>query len=387
MYLCLSGLLPERFLYLEVYMLRLTSKTLLFPYYAVLRIRHALYNKGLFKSSSFRTPVVCIGNVAVGGTGKTPHCEMLLRTLEGRCRVALLSRGYGRSTKGFRYVSAEDDYTLCGDEPLQIKRKFPNVTVAVCEQRRLGIERLEAEEAPQMILLDDALQHRKVRPAFSIALVSYNNPPYEDNLLPIGRLRDLPERLYATDAVVVTNIPLRSDLEEDSDSCPMEEYAAALEREWRSRMRLPEHIKLYFSAVKYLEPQPLFPDVCDLRYKYSASAFLFTAIADDRAIRSYVKLHYLLSGVEKFADHRDFSTSDIERINRAAEHFPTASIITTEKDAQRLLSERCSMRISESVKSRLFYLPIRVEIIHNAEGLLQSLESLLPSAPQCSPEV
>ena len=361
-------------------MLRLTSKILLFPYYALLKMRHFFYDRGIIKSSSYPVPVVSVGNVAVGGTGKTPHCEMIIRELQKRCRVALLSRGYGRATKGFRYVEPQDDYTLCGDEPLQIKRKFPDTIVAVCERRCAGVERLMREVAPELILLDDALQHRKIRPLRSIVLINYNNPPYKDNLLPIGRLRDLPERIYSADAVIVTNLPFRADIEEDSDSLSMRDYAEALEMEWRERLKLPERIAIYFSIVKYLEPEPLFPECCDMRYKYSKAAFLFTAIADDRAIYQYAKLHYTGVGREKLADHKNLSASNLAKLNRAAAQHPLASLLTTEKDAQRILSARCSKVLSAEVKSRLFYLPIKVEIIHNKERLFEDLASLLPNA-------
>ena len=149
-------------------MLSLKSKILLFPYWLTLKIRHFLYDKGIKKSYSFPIPVICIGNITVGGTGKTPHAEMIIRMLQDKYRIALLSRGYKRKTKGFRIATDTDTFAEIGDEPLQIKHKFPNITVAVCADRKEGIEKLLALPegvCPELIILDDAFQHRRVRPS------------------------------------------------------------------------------------------------------------------------------------------------------------------------------------------------------------------------------
>ena len=163
-------------------------------YYCILKIRHWLYDKGILKSRSFDIPTVCVGNVTVGGTGKTPFTELLIRLFSQDMRVAVISRGYKRKSKGFHEVCVGDDYTLCGDEPLQMKKKFPNVRVVVDASRTEAMERLSAlkeGERPQIVILDDAFQHRKVRPYCSIVLINSLRPVVKDFLLACGRMRDL----------------------------------------------------------------------------------------------------------------------------------------------------------------------------------------------------
>ncbi len=144
-------------------MLNSKSKIFLFPYYFTLKIRHFLYDKNIFKIHSFPIPVICVGNVTVGGTGKTPHCEMIIRLLKEKYKIALLSRGYKRTTKGFLYVTTNNTFREVGDEPLQIKQKFSDISVAVCREREIGIDKLITEQNPELIILDDALQYRKIR--------------------------------------------------------------------------------------------------------------------------------------------------------------------------------------------------------------------------------
>ena len=152
----------------------IASKTLLFPYWLVLTIRNKLYDKGVFKSESFDIPVISVGNISAGGTGKTPHTEMIVQALKNRYRLAVVSRGYKRKSKGFHLVKATDDFSVCGDEPLQIKRKFPDVLVAVCKDRGFAIRKLKEEYGVNLVVLDDAFQYRKIKPSCSVLLVNYN---------------------------------------------------------------------------------------------------------------------------------------------------------------------------------------------------------------------
>ena len=205
------------------------DKILLFPYWLSLKIRHFLYDAGLKKVRSADVPTICIGNITVGGTGKTPHTEMLIRTLLqdqewGGKNLAVLSRGYKRKTKGFQQVTADGSAAAYGDEPLQIKKKFPGITVAVDGNRIEGCdflahpEKLQSSKkarkcmdknlpASDLIILDDAFQHRSLKPTLSIVLVDYNRPIFKDHLLPFGRLRDLPQRIAAADIVIVSKCP------------------------------------------------------------------------------------------------------------------------------------------------------------------------------------
>lgn len=187
----------------------LRDKIVLFPYYLTLKVRHWLYDTGRKKSVSYDVPVIGVGNVTVGGTGKTPHIEMLIRMFQDEYRVAVISRGYRRRTEGFREVSENDDFQDVGDEPLQIKKKFPSVRVVVDADRCRAVETLMAlgeDERPSLILLDDAFQYRRIVPKVNIVLVSATRPVFEDHLLPMGRLRDIPSRMKKADVVVVTKM-------------------------------------------------------------------------------------------------------------------------------------------------------------------------------------
>lgn len=174
----------------------------------VVCIRNRLFKWGILKSEEFDIPVICIGNITVGGTGKTPHTEYLVKLLKDKYRIAVLSRGYGRKTKGFILAGSDSTSRQIGDEPLQIKQKFPEVLVAVDAKRTRGIHNLMAlEDPPEVILLDDAFQHRYVKPSYSIVLTNYNRPAYLDKLLPAGRLRESFGHIYKASMIVVTKCP------------------------------------------------------------------------------------------------------------------------------------------------------------------------------------
>ena len=204
------------------------EKILLWPYYFTLKLRHSLYDKGIWKSFKVDAPTICIGNITAGGTGKTPHTEMILRTLQqseewGLKEIAVLSRGHRRKSHGFQQVTSQGSSAMFGDEPLQIKKKFPGITVAVDRDRVEGCHYLLHPETLQtdknapggdnpipkadIIVLDDAFQHRRLQAYYNIILVDYNRPLYKDHLLPFGRLRDLPERLVQADVIIVTKCP------------------------------------------------------------------------------------------------------------------------------------------------------------------------------------
>lgn len=327
----------------------LLDKILLLPYYAVLSCRHLLYNSGILKSYKYSIPSICVGNITVGGTGKTPMTELLIRMFQGEYRIAVISRGYKRKTKGLREVMAEDNYKETGDEPLQIKKKFPNVRVFVDSNRGRAIsflEQLPIEHRPELILLDDAFQHRSVKTDCSIVLIDSSRPTYSDYLLPMGNLRDLPSRVKAADIVVVTKI--QGDLD----------YATR--EHWRSKLGISTQTALHFSKITYLKPVPLFPECCDARYSYSKNAVLFSGIANDRQIKMELGWRYTINETVKFADHHNFTKSDMRKIANLAKRNPTSIVITTEKDAQRLAKRD---DLPEILKERLFYIPIISEII------------------------
>jgi len=322
---------------------------LLFPYYLILRIRHALYDSGKKKSYRYDIPVICVGNITAGGTGKTPHTELLIRLLKDDYRIAVISRGYRRRSEGFREVSADDDFLMTGDEPLQIKRKFPDITVVVDSDRCRAIEKLSAlppGERPSLVILDDGFQYRKLVPKTNIVLVNSARPIYGDHLLPIGRLRDLPSRLHKADIVIVTKITGPLTMSERN--------------EWRHRLRLKDSQAIFFSSICFDRPEPVFPQESDSRFIYSKSAVLFTGIADNTPLIKYLVSVYNVKHTVTFNDHHPFSRANLKTIASLAAIYHTSIILTTEKDAQRIVR---SSAMPSILKNRLFYIPIHPVII------------------------
>lgn len=345
----------------------MTGKFLLFPYYLTLKVRDFLYKKGKRAIFSFDIPIISVGNVTVGGTGKTPAVEAIVRALRKECRVAVLSRGYGRKTKGFILVDAGDSAAKVGDEPLQIKRKFPDVTVAVDKVRERAVERLlemPEESRPQVIVMDDGFQYRRLARTQDIVLVDYSRPVFKDNLLPLGRLRDLPSRISEAGTVLITKCPLIPDGKEREEVCKAN--------------RLNSSQKIFFSRIKYLHPVPVFEDRANNRYIYSKEIFLFSGIADDTSLILHLTEIYDRIYHRRFGDHHYFSKLDILKLNGFARSHPRTMLLTTEKDAQRL---RSAAGLSDSVRERLFYIPIEMEFFSPEERneFSSLLKSFIPS--------
>lgn len=347
-------------------MIGLLSKTVLFPYYIVLKIRHLCYDRGWIRSKKYDTPVICVGNITVGGTGKTPHTEMITRHLGPSAGIAVLSRGYKRKSKGFRIVEASDTFAESGDEPLQIKQKFPQVTVAVCKERTEGADRLLAmERKPGIILLDDAFQYRKIVPSHSILLIDSGRSIVGDNLLPIGRLRDLPCQIRRADSIIITKCNLAVEFENGIIDEVQTQKVLQSEREhWRKSLGLREGQGLYFSSIVYGKPVAVFENEADTRYLYSKTALCFSAIANDRLFKNHIAAGYKLLDSLKFPDHKTFSKSDMKLVSGMSAKYPLAALFTTEKDCKRLTN--CGF-VDKEVKKRLFYIPIETEILLEKE--------------------
>ncbi|MGN0190292.1 MAG: tetraacyldisaccharide 4'-kinase [Candidatus Cryptobacteroides sp.] len=374
------------------------DRFLLFPYYLALKTRHFLFDHGLRKVGKGAIPTIGIGNVTVGGTGKTPHTELIVKELIENCGVdasslAILSRGHKRSLKGFQVVEADGKAKEYGDEPLQMKRKFPEIIVAVDKDRMEGLEILsdpqpflstrkaakkcKAKSIPtaSIAVLDDCFQYRNLKPDLSIVLVDYNRPVTGDMLLPLGNLRDLPERIADADAIIVTKCPWElSPWEEDrwALSLGIERFNQNEACGVRSDSGRKQY--LFFTRTGYDTAKAVFPEG-DSRYLYSKMAVMFSGIADDTAFSEQLRLSYRLVGHLKFPDHHKFSRMDIRSVERQAAEFPTSLVITTEKDAQRV---RDCGKISDELKKRLFYLPIKAEFL--SESARQVFHSLVFSA-------
>ncbi|MCK9303847.1 MAG: tetraacyldisaccharide 4'-kinase, partial [Bacteroidales bacterium] len=288
----------------------------------------------------------------------TPHTELLIRELMPRYRVAVLSRGYGRKSRGFRIVGENDNVKDVGDEPLQMKRKFRDITVAVSASRTRGVAKLltlPSNERPGVILLDDAFQHRWISPSQNILLIEYSSIDKSEVLFPLGRLRDLPSQIKRADIVIVTKCPLELN--------PEEQFR------WEQKLSLMPNQKLFFSAIRYMEPQSLYPEA-DRRYIYSRYAIILTAVANPTLFHYHILNNYKIVRKISFRDHHNFNALDVCRINRLAVKWPKAVIFTTEKDAQRIVQNR---RISMQVKERLFFIPIEAEIINEASSFIQAI--------------
>ena len=330
-----------------------------------------MYDHGLKKAHTADVPTICVGNITVGGTGKTPHTEMILRTLMqdadwGAKNIAVLSRGYKRKTRGFQQVMADGTAREYGDEPLQIKRKFPFITVAVDKSRKEGCSflsnpslmetskkarRCMHKEFPKadLIILDDAFQHRALKPTVSVVLVDYNRPIFRDSLMPLGKLRDLPQRIKAADIVIVSKCPTYLDAWERS--------------KWTEALGITENQHIFFTSIGYDQSQAIFAEG-DPRYLYTQRLILFSGIANDKPLRNYLSDNYKIVRHFDFPDHHKFSKADISTIHRAAQTFPTSVVMTTEKDCQRIRD--CKI-VPDNLKQRMFYAPIKVNFFSEQE--------------------
>ena len=322
-------------------------------------IRNFGFEVGILKSRAFSVPVISVGNITVGGTGKTPHVEHLIRLLKENFRVAVLSRGYKRKTSG--YVMADADTTArdIGDEPQQMHTKFPDITVAVDRKRVRAIERLTADDPKlDVILLDDAFQHRYVKPGINILLVDYHRLIIYDRLLPAGRLREPLSGKNRADIVIITKCP--------KELKPMDFRVIT------KAMDLYPYQHLYFTTLDYGPLCPVFPEAAPAAASRQVigsitadtSILLLTGIASPRQIEEDLKtLNPSLPPLTtlSFPDHHNFRRRDIDRINRTFAALPSPRlIITTEKDAARLT---LSDGLSDEVRRSLYVLPVTITFI------------------------
>jgi tetraacyldisaccharide 4'-kinase len=293
-------------------------------YGTVLHMRHALYDAGMLKSTRPGVPTIAIGNLALGGTGKTPMVELVLRTLRDLSPLATLSRGYGRRTSTIHEVMADDTAERSGDEPVQVKAKFPAVRVFVGADRVSAIAAIqEAVPDVRAVVLDDALQHRRLNAGLYIALTNFQRPWCDDALIPAGTLRDVRTRAKAASIVVVTKCP----------SLPSHEEQQA----WRIRLGLRPEQHLFFSGIAYHEPEPVADTDASEAH---TTALLFTGIADPAPLLAHLRQRYVHVEHVAFPDHHPFATADLQGLAERFHKFAPGpkTLITTEKDAARLRS-------------------------------------------------
>ena len=321
-------------------------RKILFPiaiiYWLVTFIRNWLYDVGFFKSKSYNLPIIAIGNLSAGGTGKTPHTEYLIQLLKDNHKIAVLSRGYKRSTKGFilanETVSAEE----LGDESYQIFTKFRDISVAVCEDRQIGIENLISKINPDVILLDDAFQHRKVKAGFYILLTAYDDLFSDDYILPFGNLRESAIGKKRANLVVVTKCPVNLSEQEQE----------------KVKQKLDVNVPVFFTSIDYDTEILGSENSLHVSEIISKEKVIVAGIAKPKYF-----VDYLNSGKDKvmiYPDHHNFSEQEILELNNLAQD---KVLVTTEKDF---------MRLNGKIKSeRLYYLPIKIKFL-NSENEFQT---------------
>lgn len=328
-------------------------RKILFPF-AVLygwitQFRNFLFDRDILKSYRFDVPVIAVGNLSVGGTGKTPQIEYLIRLLAGQYNVATLSRGYKRKSKGFILADADSDASILGDEPFQFYQKFPNITVAVDANRKSGIKKLlSLVPKPDIILLDDAFQHRKVKAEFYILLTTYNDLFCDDFMLPTGNLRESRSGAKRSDVIIVTKCP---------------ETISETERQ-KIIKKIGVNRPVFFSAIAYDDCVYAEGSTIEVSKIRHCDKLLLAGIAKPKPFFDY--LQHQNDTMLTFPDHHHFNETDIRNIQLKAGNLP---IITTEKDYVRLKND--------IPRAQLFFLPIKTSFIFERENFDKMILSFL----------
>lgn len=320
-------------------------------------IRNFLYNTGILRSVEFRIPVICVGNITVGGTGKTPHTEYITNLLRKDFRVAVLSRGYKRKSRGFLVVKPGSGAEQYGDEPLQMAEKFEDVLVAVDRNRVKGVRRiLELQPDTEVIILDDAFQHRRITPGFSILISDFERLYIRDKMLPYGNLRESISNMRRADIILISKTP--------EDISPIQRRLIVKE------INKAPYQNLYFTSVAYKPLKPVFhfaqqsgeiPDIKDLS---GAGVILVTGIANPFPLKNIIEQTADEITHLNYPDHYMFRENDISAICIAFDRLksPVRYIITTEKDSVRLKE---FTNIAELIKKSMFYVPVEIWFLND----------------------
>ncbi len=321
------------------------------PYSWITMTRNKLFDYGFIKSHEFKVPTICIGNISVGGTGKTPHTEYLIRLLNENFHTVVLSRGYGRKSKGYILADKNTSMSIIGDEPFQINNKFKNIGVAVCEKRKTGIERITTElPETEVILLDDAFQHRHVKAGLNILLIDSSRPIWQDCVLPFGRMRESMKGIERADIAIITKC-------DNLTGC---EYEACV-----SHIRRIKKIPVFFTHMRYGELYSLFKCSTKKATK-ETEVLLVTGIARPEPLKKEIERRYGKVTLMRYADHHNFTTADLEKIEERYCEIKSNNkiIITTEKDATRIIDHTGT---PQTVKDNIYVLPIEVEFLNEKE--------------------
>lgn len=338
-------------------MLKIFLYPLSIVYGSAIWLRNLLFDIKVYKQHEFNVPVISVGNLTAGGTGKTPHAEYLIGILKTKTNVAYLSRGYKRKSKGF--VLAKNNSTLedIGDEAVQIKQKFPEIPVAVCEKRVAGIEKLLSikEHEIDAIILDDAFQHRHVKANINILLVDYTQQIFNDHLLPYGRLREPTRAKYRANFIIYTKCPM--------DMKPIEQ------RIIKNKLDIRPYQNLFFTTIVYGEITPAVKGLTlfsDNMRKYTV--LLITGIANPAPLVDYLKPQVGQIEHQKFSDHHNYTSTEIDQIITQFQNIESSKklIITTEKDLVRLKSVK---NVPDKFFEQLYYIPIEIKFLDRTREL------------------
>ncbi|MBA2250189.1 MAG: tetraacyldisaccharide 4'-kinase [Chitinophagaceae bacterium] len=323
---------------------------------SVIWVRNKLYDKNILKSAFFNFPIICVGNLAVGGTGKTPMVEYLIRLLKDEYKVATLSRGYKRKTEGFAIADDASTALDIGDEPMQFHKKFPDVTVAVAEERLVSLPQLlHAKPETQVIILDDAFQHRQVRAGLNILLTDYKNLYTRDFILPAGDLRDVHNSSKRADIIIVTKCKSHLTIEEKNK----------IERE----LNPEEDQCLFFTKIEYSSPYHLF----NKQEKFldpEAHILLVCGIANPKPLQEVLNTYSSTYDMIRFGDHHIFNTDDLNEIKKQFSRIGQENkiILTTEKDGVRLAKFE-----NELKDLPVYVIPIRHKFLFAEESKFEIL--------------
>ena len=314
-------------------------------YHIVLSIRHKLYDWHILKSKRFEKPVICVGNLNLGGTGKTPHTEYLIRLLKNDYRVATLSRGYGRRTKGFKLAETSSTYNDLGDEPLLYFKKYPGIQVAVDEDRVDGVAHLLWEQGVEVVLLDDAFQHRSISAGLNILLTEYQRLYMDDYLFPAGTLRDVRSAAKRADIIVISKAP--KDLSEQE------------KQQITDKLNTSKNQKVFFSYLEHAALQPLNEAAKAFSPEEADGAFAFCGIGNPKPFVEELKKRYHTVDFLPFGDHHAYKENDMKAVLDWFEKLDGEKkiIVTTEKDAARLTN---SPYLCQFERTPLYDLPVTV---------------------------
>lgn len=331
-------------------------RRLLYPfsilYRGVTTIRNKLFDWEILTSKSYNLPIISVGNITVGGTGKTPLTEYIIRLLKDNNQITLLSRGYKRQTKGALLADNSSNAQSIGDEPFQIKQKFPEINIVVAEKRTEGMDIILKNTPSDVVLMDDAYQHRYVTPGFSILVIDFNRPLWKDCVFPAGDLRETKRGQKRADVIVVNKCP--KDLSESDQQL------------WLDKIRPLPTQKVFFTTITYGEALPMLKDKNE-DFPKNLPVIGLAGIAQPQPFFNYLKDRFKVKEYVTFPDHHNFSQEDINDIQQKIEYYSAKALVTTEKDAVRLSN------LPDELKHFTWHIPIQLKILFNQQQQFEDI--------------